>query len=195
MKILIGIPNMKKTTTFFVLVITVLLNSCSVFSSISYSTPEILFTNEFSGDSIAVFDFATQGSYLPASAGKYAADKLTELLFLKGKFKIIDRSLVRKIQASLSITKTEIIDKDQLKKFASETGAKYVILGRLFQATGSDFLDPDTKKSLTFSFRILSPATGEVVGISSMEACYKGKYEVIIDNIINEIVEEMRQVK
>jgi hypothetical protein len=184
----------KKIILLFVCSFFVLLNGCGLLSSVSYSSPEVLLTSDFGRDSIAVFDFDTDGSGLSSATGRFVADKLTETLFLKGKIKIIDRTAVKKAIDSLSID-PEQFDKDMLTKFGAETDAKYVIVGRLYYSSESDFWNKQKLKRISLSFRIISVSTDEVVGGASISGEYEKDFNIVLEKMINKIVDKMNKVK
>ena len=100
-------------------------------------------------------NFSTKGDYLPSDAGKIAADKLTDALFLEGKFNIIDRSNVNEAQAGLDIKTAEIISADEIQKLGMKLKANYIVLGRVQQVSDDKYMDSDTKKELYIHFRIV----------------------------------------
>ena len=184
---------MKKILFVLLAALVFMFNGCGVFSSTSYSSPEVLLTNGFRGDSIAVFDINTEGSGLSSSTGKFVSDNLAETLFLKAKVKIIDRTETAKALLKLSIN-TQAFDKDELKKFGVETRAKYVVVGQLYKNTTSDFWDKNKEKNINLGLRIISTETCDVVGAASISAEYKNNLNKVLTKMIDKIVNKINDI-
>ncbi len=158
-------------------------NGCSLIST----TPDVLIKKDFSGEGIAVLNFSSQGNYLSSNIGKLAADKLTDALFVEGKFSVVDRANVNDAQASLEIKSPELVSADDIQKLGLKLKANYIVLGRVQQVSDAEFMNMDAKKELYISFRIISVKDCEVVGV----ATYSCKYE---DNIVKEVEEMMYKI-
>lgn len=161
-----------------------ILSICSIFllpgCFIVSTTPEVLIKTEFTGDGIAVLNFTRQSSSSISDLGKLAADKLTDALFLEGKYKVIDRSVVNEALISLDIKTTELLSREDILRLGEITNANYLVLGRVQYFTKQEFLYAGADKELYISFRIIAVSTGEVVGIGT----YKSTFQ---ENLIEEL--------
>jgi TolB-like protein len=180
---------MKTVKIFTAAILSFILGGCYIISN----HPDIAIKSSFDGDGIAVLNFSSEGSYQSDDIGKISADKLTDALFLEGKFNVIDRSNVNNAQASLQITNTEELSSDQIQKLGDKLKAKYIILGRIRKVSDSEYFDPDAASKLYVSIRIISVKNSEVVGIASYSSSCSSNEINVIQEIMNKIVDNMEK--
>lgn len=164
---------MEKKNLYVLLIIIIIFQGCAGLGIFNSDKPEFLIRDTFDGDGIAVLNFSQSGNFPLSDAGKLAADKLTEMLFLKGNFKVIDRSLVNDKMITSGIKNIEFISADQISKIGAEMKANYIVLGRIQEESQSGFYSGDDEKKVFVSFRMISTQTNEVVGL----VAYSGYYE------------------
>ena len=160
------------------------LNACSIIST----SPDVLVRNELTGDGVAVLDFTQQSTSMVSNMGKFAADKLTDALFLERQFKVIDRAVVKDAIISMDINNTDLLSLEDIKKLGNLINANFIILGRIQYFTEPEFLNSNSDKELYISFRILSVSSGDIVGIANSKRNFS---ENIIDElsyVINDLV-------
>jgi len=171
---------------------TLLFNGCMLFQP----APEVVIQPAFDRTEVAVLDFASKGENISQRHGVYTADKLTESLFLTGKFSLIDRTLVRDAEKFLGITSATPASADQLQKIGLRLKARYLILGNLYNFNESENFSLDDNRYLQISFRIISVATGEVLGMATHKVdSGSGNSEYAIDKAINEIILKIPGIK
>lgn len=178
-----------KSTIILVTIFTLIIIGCYVISS----SPDILIKKDFNGDGVAVLNFSTQGNFMSLGTGKIAADKLTDAMFLIGKFNVIDRSNVNKTQNSLEIKSTEFLSADDIQKLGLKLRANYLVLGIVQQVGGDTYVDSDSKKELYISFRIISVLNSDVVGLGRYSSNYYNNIIEKIETMMNEIVTKMKK--
>lgn len=181
---------MRKFKGIYILILamSVILQSCFIISN----EPEVLLRKNFDGNGIAVLNFSRGESSQIDDIGKVAADKLTNALFLKGRFNVIDRSKVNEVEASLGIKSPDILSAGQIEKLGSTLKANYLVLGKVQKIGGDDYFDPSSNKKLYVTLRILSTDSSQVVGIATYSLTYNDNETVALGKIMNKIVEEMR---
>ena len=181
--------------TFFlnlVLLFALLFNGCMLFQT----TPEVVIQPAFDRTEVAVLDFAAKGENISQRHGVYTADKLTESLFLTRKFSVIDRIQVRDAEKFLGITSATPVSTDQLQKIGLRLKARYLILGNLYNFNEDENFSLDNNRYLQLSFRIISVATGEVLGMATHKVdSGSGNSEQAIDKAINEIILKIPGIK
>jgi len=181
--------------TFFlnlVLLLVLLFNGCMLFQT----TPEVVIQPAFDRTEVAVLDFAAKGENISQRHGVYTADKLTESLFLTRKFSVIDRIQVRDAEKFLGITSATPVSTDQLQKIGLRLKARYLILGNLYNFNEDENFSLDNNRYLQISFRIISVATGEVLGMATHKVdSGSGNSEQAIDEAINEIILKIPGIK
>lgn len=187
---------MKKSDIIFSVQIKFLIILISIFGTFQgcylvLNQPDIVLKKEFNGGNIAVLNFSTGGSFLAGNVGKTAADKLTDALFLKGRFNVIDRSNVNNAQFGMHIKSSDILSADQIKKLGSSINAKFLILGTVQKIQDGQYFDPDSKNQLNISIRILSVKNSDVVGIASYSTSFKGNITKVLQTAMEKIVVKM----
>lgn len=178
---------MSKKNIFFILLLTFITKGCTLFSI----APDVLLKKEFTGESVAVLNFTKQGSYLPSDAGKIAADKLTDAMFLIGKFSVIDRSKVNEAQVGFDIKTTEFLSADDIQKLGMKLKANFIVLGRIQHVSENEYLNMNTKKELYISFRIISVKDTEVIGVASYYDNYSSNFIEKVDDMMRKIIKGM----
>lgn len=184
---------MKNNPLFLLLILlAILFNGCGNFGKYFTDKPDIYIKGSEELTHIAVLNFTRSGSFLSKSTESIAADKLSDALFLKGKFDIIDRAKVNAAQADLLLISTESINSDDIQKLGLKLKASYLIFGRLHDNSGLESItDPEKMKMLNISFRIVSVLNSETIGVINYSTSYKGNVNNIIEEMMNKIVTEM----
>lgn len=170
-----------------------ILGGCTHVKSLFHQSPEIVIKEKVDINEIAVITFSKQGSMLPQNIEKFAADKLTDALFLKGKYNIIDRSKVNSAQQTFGINSPENLSSDQIQMIGLKLKANYIVLGRIQSYGGVDYIGTDEERKLSLSIRIISVLNSETVATINASCKYEendcfGK----IESLINEIVSGMK---
>jgi len=174
---------MKIKYLFYPLILIPLLISCGTITNLFSGGPEISIRKDFDGNGIAILNFSKIGP-LPGDAGKLTADKLADAFFLNTRFNVIERARVNDAQASMEITNTEFMSSEQIQKLGQKLKANYLILGRIHFITEEDYFKADDDKKLNISFRIVSVANQEVVGVANYTCKYNDKLVEKIDDMI-----------
>ncbi|MBI2417897.1 MAG: hypothetical protein HYV28_08340 [Ignavibacteriales bacterium] len=173
-----------KLTSIIVFPLLLLICGCQWF----VTKPEVQFRKDISGKSIAVLNFNTQGAMLPLSLGKYTADKLSEEFYFSGYSTVIERAKVNEAQYKLEIRSTEFLSIDNIQQLGLKLKAEYLVLGRIYQSGGADYIGTDSEKHITVSFRIVSVLNAEVAGIASYTCKSGDNPEQIIGTMIKKII-------
>lgn len=183
---------MKKLLLAIMLIGPAIFQGCAFFDNLIHDNPEIYIRDTEEINHIAVLNFSRKGSFLPQSAGSLAADKLSDALFIKGKYDIIDRSRVNSAQAGIEIPSTEFVNSDEIQKLGLKLKAAYLIFGRL-QNDGDieSLVNSKNDKKLNVSFRIISVLNSETVGVVNYSASYSEGINEAIEKIMNRIVLKM----
>jgi curli biogenesis system outer membrane secretion channel CsgG len=182
---------MKIIQVLFAIFISLIINSCYLISA----PPNVLIKKDFDGNGIAVLGFSKFGSYLSSDIGKVAADKLTDALFLDGKFNVIDRSKVNEGQAELEIASSESLSADQIQKLGLRLKANYLVLGRIQCISSSDYIDTDSDKELYISIRIISVVNSEVIGMATYSITSNTEVTDELNNSMSKIVKKIVALK
>jgi len=135
--------------------------------------PEVLLNKDFDGKDIAVLNFSKIGPNLPENVVILAADKLSDALFFTGKFSVIDRSKVNDAESAMQISTPEMLSADQIQKLGLKLKANYLILGQVQNISKGGLFDNDAPKEICISFRIISVATSDVLGMATYKFSYK----------------------
>ncbi len=173
-----------KSQILFYAVVLITIVSCN-------PTKEVVIMKEFTGDGVAVINFATQGSFIDLSIGKNAADRLTDALFLKKNIRVVDRSKVNDALIDMEIKTPESLSNEQLKSMGQRLNANYLILGRIVQTTDKEFMTSKNDLGLYITFRIISVADSDVVGMGSYKTTYKKDLFKELDHAMLKLAEEM----
>ena len=176
-----------KKLIFVLTFISFLFSGCSFISGIFCKKPDVLIKKEFTCESIAVLTFARTGSFISSEIGKLTADKLSDELFLSGRYGIIDRSKVNIAQAELEISNTDVLSYDKIQQLGLKLKANYIILGRVYSNPKSEYFELDSNKEIGISFRIISVLNTDVVGIIN----YTKETNRNISNEINSMIKNI----
>ena len=163
-------------------IISILFSSCYLLSP-----PNVLLNKNFNGNEIAVLNFSKYGPNLPPEISSISADKLTDALYLNGKFNVIDRANVNDAESDLNIVSPELLSADQIQKLGLKLKANYLILGRIQNVSDPDFFNQDSKKQLYISFRIISVLNSKVVGMTTYKISYT-------DNLLQHLTDAMKVI-
>jgi TolB-like protein len=170
---------MKIKNLHLTITVIILTAGCGTISNLFTSSPDISIKKEFDGNGIAVLNFSKIGP-VSGEICKIAADKLTDDFYLISKFNVIDRSKVNEAQINLEITNSELLSSEQIQKLGRKLKANYLVLGRVHCITSENFMESENNNQLNVSFRIISVANQEIIGI----AYYSCEYE---DNMVEKL--------
>lgn len=167
---------------------------CRSLAFLKGDEPEIVVKETFDKSSpIAVLNFQKEStSPTGGDIGKLAAEKFTDAMFLRLGFNTIDRSRVNESMRYLGINSPESLSLDDIQKLGLRLKASYLLLGRVKNLTGEDYLSEDCNKNLTISFRLVSVLNGNVVALGSYSSKYEGDAAVKIDEMVGDIMEKMK---
>ena len=154
------------------------------------SSPDISIKKEFDGNGIAVLNFSKNGP-VSGEICKMAADKLTDYFYLISKYNVIDRSKVNEAQTSLEITNSESLSSEQIQKIGSKLKANYLVLGRVQCITSEDFMNSEYNNKLKVSFRIISTANQEIIGIAENSCKYEDNMNEKLQSMLENIASKM----
>ncbi|MBL1214642.1 MAG: hypothetical protein HND52_14910 [Ignavibacteriae bacterium] len=152
---------------------------------------DVLLRKEFDGQSIAVINFTKTGSTLHSNLGSITADLLTEALFLKGRYNLIDRSKVNEAQLKLEIKSPEYLSKEKITEIGSLLQAKYLILGDININNPSKFISDNNDTEMSLVIRLISTESTTLVGMANSTVKYKDDIINSIKLCVNEIAEGM----
>lgn len=171
-------------TQIVIFAVLVLMMGCS-------PSKDVMILKEFNGDGVAVINFSTQGSFIEPGIGKNAADRLTDAFFLKKNLRVIDRSKINDALIDMEIKTPETLSKEQLLKIGQRLNANYVVLGRIIQTSESNLISTTNDMGLYISFRIISTANSDVVGMASYNTTYKTDLFKELDQAMIKLAEEI----
>jgi hypothetical protein len=166
---------------------------CRSLAFLKGDEPEIVVKETFDKSSpIAVLNFQKESTSPTVDLGRLAAEKFTDAMFLKLGLNTIDRSRVNESMRYLGINSPESLSLDDIQKLGLRLKAGYLLLGRVKNLTGEDYLSEDCNKNLTISFRLVSVLNGNVVALGSYSSKYEGDAAVKIDEMVGDIMEKMK---
>ncbi len=171
-------------------IISILFSSCYLLSP-----PNVFLNKDFNGNQIAVLNFSKYGPYLPSEISRIAADKLTDALYLKGKFNVVDRANVNDAEANMEIASPESLSSDQIQKLGLMLKANYLILGRIQNISDPDIFNQDAQKQLYISFRIISVLNSNVMGVATYKITYSNNLLQSLNDAMKTIADRMVSVK
>jgi len=166
----------------------IFVQSCSLYNKISPKSPEVLIKKDFDGNGIAVLTFVKQGPSLAPDAGRIAADKLTDAMFIKGNFNVIDRARVNEAQSILELATTELLSADQIQRLGLKLKANFIVLGRVQSVSDQEYFDMNPQRQLYISFRIISVANSEVIGVANYSSAYTD------NNVLEKVTQMMNDI-
>lgn len=184
-------PLKKPIQLLLLLLPLLLLNGCAYVKIFDKNKAEVVISNKFNGEGIAVLTFTKLGP-LPSEAGKMTADKLTDALYLQNHFNVVDRTKVNEAQAYLQITDAEMLSHDLLQQLGLKLKANYLILGRVKLVRNNNINIRNRKSELGISFRIISVSDTEIAGIAEYSIESTGNIENGIDAMIKKILKKIR---
>lgn len=124
---------------------------------------------------IAVTDFLDEKDNI-TQLGIFIADKLSISLSNKAKvFKVFERNQLQTIFKEYNLSLKNITDPENREKLGRITGVDALIIGRLIELEGSDFIKVTTK--------IIEVSTGEIIGGGTINVPTKGPWERTIKNL------------
>ena len=159
------------------------------------SSPSVLMNKDFKGDGIAVVNFSKYGPNLPPEISSIAADKLTDALYMTGKFSVIDRANVNDAAVGMEISSPELLSTDQIQKLGLKLKADYLILGRIQNISKPDIFDQEKDKTLYISFRIINVLNADIMGMSTYKVTYKDNLVQCLNDAMKNIANKMASAK
>lgn len=180
---------MKKYTPLFLFIVLLFAGGCAPINKFFTKPPEIFIKENIDINEIAVLTFSKQGAFLPPNIERFAADKLTDALFIKGRYSVIDRSKVNAAQFALGLNSPDNLSTDQIQMLGLKLKANYLALGRIQEYSGADYINSGEDKKLAISIRIISVLNSSTVGTINTTCTYteQNSYEKI-EKLISEIV-------
>ncbi len=170
-----------------ILFFSMLFQSCYIISS----PPRVMLNKDFKGDDIAVLNFSKYGPNMPPEISSIAADKLTNALYMTGKFSVIDRANVNDAAVGMEISSPELLSTDQIQKLGLKLKADYLILGRIQNISKPDYFDQDKDKTLYISFRIINVLNANIMGMSTYKVTYKNNLIQCLNDAMKKIANKM----
>lgn len=142
---------------------------------------------------IGVLDFSHEGNLgISGKLGSYVADRLTNSLFIKKQYDVVDRTIVKAAMVKSKLS-PEILDKDQISALGEELRADYLIVGKIVELTNPlENLEDDENWSLEISFRVLDTRTHAVKGVVRTQEKGRREKKVILGKVIDRMAGTVR---
>jgi curli biogenesis system outer membrane secretion channel CsgG len=118
---------------------------------------------------IAVIEFPSLEGNVPA-LGKYLAEELTTRLFRTGRFRIIERQLMKKMMEEQKLSATGLIDAKTASKFGQILGVDALTTGTI----------ADLNTSVKINARLISVETGSVFAVASVKVPMNKEVEILM---------------
>ena len=137
---------------------------------------------------IAVLDFEQEGFLSGQRLGRFAADELTSVLFIRQGLRIVDRAQIRAKVIDKKITATAM-GVDEVAQLGRELEADFLILGEITRLDGLG-LDTDEDEeviSVQVSFRVLTTGNGSVIGIVTKQGSSKRDIKILVADLIKKM--------
>jgi hypothetical protein len=165
-----------------------LVSGCVIFRS---GSTESWFLGK-SARTVAVLDFEQEGFTHDGEIGTFAADELTSKLFIERKLKVVDRALIRAKMADLRFN-PQMSDVKEIQTLGMALNADCLILGKITQISNVELeSEIEQKKTIQISFRLVSPISGDVIGMISKENSQKGETKKIVSRMIGKMVKAVK---
>lgn len=168
---------------------------CGIFKETWKRDPEILIKNGFvKALPIAVVSFQRAGSSEGgAGIGIYAADRLSEKMFLSDSFSVVDRSRVNEAIKFFEVRNTDALSLDDIQRIGLRLKAGYLVAGTV-RITGGGYLKENNKKTVQLSIRIISVLNSDVLGAVNISAEYGDDPKDTLDEMIKTIVDRLSKI-
>ena len=137
---------------------------------------------------IAVLDFEQEGFLSGQRLGRFAADELTSVLFIRQGLRIVDRAQIRAKVTDNKITPTAM-DVDEIIRLGQDLEADFLVLGEITRLDGLG-LDADEDEESIFvqvSFRVLTTGNGSVIGIVTKQGSSKRDIKILVADLIKKM--------
>jgi len=125
---------------------------------------------------IAIIPFPDLQQQTVTVLGSFIAEELTTNLFATGKFKIIERSLLKQILDELKLSQTGIVDAASAKELGKMTGVDAIIAGTL----------ADLGDTIAMNCRLIETQSGEVFAAAKSKFTKDKNIENLLGASINE---------
>jgi len=123
---------------------------------------------------IAIIPFSDLQKQTITVLGSYLAEELTTNLFMTGKFKIVERSLMKQVLDELKLSQTGVIDPGSAKELGKMAGVDAIVTGTI----------ADLGSYVAVNCRLIETETGEVFAAAKA----KIRKDVNIEKIMEEAV-------
>lgn len=178
---------MKLITYISICILTALFVGCGGITGIFTDRAEVSLRDDMENANIAILTFTRSGRYLPADAGRRASDRLSETLFIRGRYTVIDRSQVNQVFGYLGIASPEAISPRELENLGRVLNVQYIVAGRIYQEAPVEFMRQDAGRELSLNVRIVSVENGEVVGVARHSIRYRDSFDEALDRLVSKI--------
>jgi TolB-like protein len=118
---------------------------------------------------IAVIEFSNLEGNIP-DLGKYLAEELTTRLFRTGRFRIIERQLMKKMMEEQKLSATGLIDAKTASKFGLMLGVDALTTGTI----------ADLNTSVKINARLIAVETGSVFAVASVKVPMNKEVEILL---------------
>jgi curli biogenesis system outer membrane secretion channel CsgG len=118
---------------------------------------------------IAVIEFTGLEGNVP-SLGKYLAEELTTRLFLTGRFRIIERQLMKNMMEEQKLSASGLIDAKTASKFGQILGVDALMTGTI----------ADLNTSVKINARLIAVETGSVFAVASVKVPINKEVELLL---------------
>jgi curli biogenesis system outer membrane secretion channel CsgG len=118
---------------------------------------------------IAVIEFTGLEGNVP-SLGKYLAEELTTRLFLTGRFRIIERQLMKNMMEEQKLSASGLIDAKTASKFGQILGVDALMTGTI----------ADLNTSVKINARLIAVETGSVFAVASVKVPMNKEVEILL---------------
>ena len=142
---------------------------------------------------IAVLDFEQEGFLSGQRLGRFAADELTSVLFIRQGLRIVDRAQIRAKVMDKKITPTAM-DVDEVAQIGRDLEADFLILGEITRLDGLGLDTEEDEESIfvQVSFRVLTTGNGSVIGIVTRQGSSKRDLKILVADLIKKMSDAVR---
>lgn len=180
-----------ESITYYMFIVIMFFSGCSLITGISYEGPTLRLTKKVSLEKIAVIGFSTEGNTLPRGIEEFATQRLTDLLYIKGQYNVIDYLKTKDVRQSLSLKLSDKLTPEQLTNLNLELDASYVIVGSLIQYSSSAIIEPGTKQKLSLGIRIIDAKTYDVIGVINSSCEFKRNMKERVEELIIKSIDSL----
>jgi len=123
---------------------------------------------------IAILPFPNLSNEI-TKLGSYLAEELTTNLFMTGKFKIVERSLLKQVLDELKLSQTGVVDPDSAKELGKMAGVDSIVTGTT----------ADLGSYVAVNCRLIETESGEIFAVAKA----KIKKDASLTKIMEEVIE------